>query len=115
MSIEKRLERVEAILDARGLDWDHPRVEDDHFVGAGKMVADEPAKEPVPAKPPKPEYREPVLPADVGKMCEFSNDGEFWDGFKLGGFVNHTDLKWRALIATRLVYGYEYCRIKNDA
>ena len=32
MTIGKRLERLEAILDARGLDWDHPR------------VADEPAK-----------------------------------------------------------------------
>lgn len=29
MSIEKRIERIEAILDARGLDWDHPRVEDE--------------------------------------------------------------------------------------
>ena len=28
MSIEKRIERLEAILDARGLDWDHPRVEE---------------------------------------------------------------------------------------
>lgn len=46
MSIEKRLERVEAILDARGLDWDHPRVEEDHFADANKMVAKEPAKEP---------------------------------------------------------------------
>ena len=34
MTIEKRIERIETILDARGLDWDHPRVEE------------EPAKEP---------------------------------------------------------------------
>jgi hypothetical protein len=47
MSIEERLARVEKILDARGLDWDHPR------------VADEPAKEaePEPEHPagPKPD------------------------------------------------------------
>jgi len=43
-TIEKRLERVESILDARGLDWDHPRVEDDHFAGADKMVAEPPKK-----------------------------------------------------------------------
>ncbi len=38
MSIEKRIERIEAILDARGLDWDYPRVED------------EPAKKPEPKR-----------------------------------------------------------------
>jgi len=68
-----------------------------------------------PPKPPEPEYREPVLPADAWKECEFSNDGEEWVYFKLGGFINHTDLKWRALIAYDLVYGYEHCRIRKDA
>jgi hypothetical protein len=39
-----------------------------------------------PAKPPEPEYREPVLPADAGKVCEFSDDGETWQTATLMGF-----------------------------
>lgn len=180
MTIEKRLERVEAILDARGLDWDHPRVDDDHFADANKMVADEPAKEPKPAwepkvgdwvrvtrpgdwieweypkwegsmhqfegqvgqieceweghfqirgfaasnefryqfhrdwlspaEPPKDEYREPVLPADAGKYCQFSDDGIEWRTGWLNGWgqrshqwVSHSGGHWR------------HCRIKKDA
>jgi hypothetical protein len=90
MSIEKRIERIEAILDARGLDWDYPRVEDE------------------PAKPPEPEYREPVLPADAGKECEFSPDGEAWGGGLLGGWSR---MFW---ISDCGVYS-RFARIKKDA
>jgi len=33
------------------------------------------------------QYREPVLPEDYGKQCEFSDDGETWEVSALEGFV----------------------------
>lgn len=32
------------------------------------------------------QYREPVLPADYGKECEFSDDGKNWERHPLLGF-----------------------------
>ena len=226
MSIEKRLERLEAIVDARGLDWDHPRVEGEpakeaeHPAGPkpdpgegyrilskdppeelmpgdelqyinGTWVASdnarthrrqgvslwyrrkiEVAKEPEhPAGPkpnpgegyrllrkdppeklspgddfwfsayaewhksfhatlgitsqsdalwfrrkieqPKDEYREPVLPADEGKWCEFSIDGNAWTEAKLRGFAGHL---WQSVCSE--VVGakhWVHARIKKDA
>jgi hypothetical protein len=161
MSIEKRIERLEAILDARGLDWDHPR------------VADEPAKEAEPEHPagpkpdpgegyrllsknppedlqpgdecmlaimgwalsgrartnrhqneslwyrrkietpeqPEPEYREPVLPADCGKGCEFSDDSISWEeGVLIGWRANLNTFNWESGHDF-----YRYARIKKDA
>ena len=223
MTIGKRLERLEAILDARGLDWDHPRVADEppkkwrilepgevvqegdlmnsklnppsdppnggwlaatsfcfgkeasfySHVYFARAVADEPAKEaepawepkvgdwvlvtmpedwkllkdpawvasmhkydgkvmqvvryeqrygawvanfcgidwffkrdwlspaepPEPPKPPEPQYREPVLPADAGKLCEFSDDDKTWRSGYLKGFDydehRHQGAGWR--------------------
>jgi hypothetical protein len=66
-----------------------------------------------PAEPPEPEYREPVLPADAGKECEFSDDGNAWTEGKLRGytgfcwqnyFVESVGEKWWA-----------HARIKKDA
>ncbi len=228
MTIEKRLERLEAILDARGLDWDHPRVEegpaneppkkwrilepgevvqegdwvnakdnkpDEDPPGGGWMpavasviggeasqamglyvarpVADEPAKEPEhpagpkpdpgegyrilsknppeelmpgdelqyingtwvasdnarthrrqglslwyrrkiePAEPAEPEYREPVLPADAGKLCEFSNDEKIWLTGRLRGYAN--DL-WQSFLSSEVgAKVWVHARIKKDA
>ena len=222
MTIGKRLERLEAILDARGLDWDHPRVadepakkwrilepgevvcsgdrvnaktnppsdppngsgwrpvyasvgtsvcNDDHCLYA-RAVAEEPSKEaekehpagPMPdpgegyrilkkdppedlqpgdehelvagqwveslyarargkqvlsiwyrrkigtPQPPEPEYREPVLPGDCGKQCEFSDDGSRWFTLDLAGFNNCFNLPWLSRTET-----WRYARIKKDA
>ena len=175
-TIEKRLERVEAILDARGLDWDHPKVEgkpspvdfgdkDHPAVMRQTMVfslsqsdKNQPANEPPkkwrilepgeevqegdwyadafyprqcwppskgawlevkvdsvkvgevatsglvfarpvaeePPKPAEPEYREPVLPADAGERCEFSNDGNEWRNGSLDGYLKgYAHSGWR--------------------
>lgn len=45
-----------------------------------------PAEPPAIDKPPEPEYREPVLPADYMMACEFSNDGNSWASVRLGGW-----------------------------
>ena len=85
----------------------------DHFVGAGKMVAEEPAKEPEPAaseKPPEPEYREPVLPADAGEPCEFSITGKDWYSSLLAGFQVHNN-PWISSDQGR----WNYARIRKDA
>ena len=44
-----------------------------------------PAEPPVSERPTEPEYREPVLPADGGMACEFSEEGDFWSSGRLGG------------------------------
>lgn len=158
MTIEKRLERVEAILDARGLDWDHPRVENaddpaeksepEHPAGPKpepgegyRILSKDPLEElqdddecqgfdgvwfasgnaqmrrqQEPClwyrrkiEPPEPEYREPVLPADGGMECEFSEEGDFWSSGRLGGvrigrgWFSTGGVCWR------------HCRIKKDA
>jgi hypothetical protein len=158
MSIEKRIERIEAILDARGLDWDYPRVEDEpakkpepeHPPDPGegyRILKKNPPEdlqpgdeyEPVAsngdwvesenahtnrkqgpriwyrrkievAKPPEPEYREPVLPGDCGKQCEFSDDGSRWFTLDLAGFNNCFNLPWLSRTET-----WRYARIKKDA
>lgn len=46
-----------------------------------------PAEPPASEKPPEPEYREPVLPADCGKQCEFSNDGKTWITLELNAWL----------------------------
>ncbi len=250
MSIEKRIERIEAILDARGLDWDHPRVEEEpakealldglpdirtfaqpnlrwrilepgevvcssdwvnaksnppsdpphglgwrpSIISAGltvlksdgciyaRPVADEPAKEPEHpagpkpdpgegyrllskdppeelrdgdeffhstlgrwresihagwgykrqdpvcwyrrkievAQPPEPEYREPVLPADAGKVCEFSDDDKTWRSGYLKGFDydehRHQGAGWRRNETCSSDRArHRFARIKKDA
>ena len=60
-------------------------------------------------EPPQPEYREPVLPADGGMECEFSEEGDFWSSGRLGGvrigrgWFSTGGVCWR------------HCRIKKDA
>lgn len=69
-----------------------------------------PAEPPASDKPPEPEYREPVLPADACKECQFSDDGIEWRSGWLNGWVHrshqwiwHSGGHWR------------HCRIKKDA
>jgi hypothetical protein len=238
MTIEKRLERLEAILDARGLDWDHPRVTDEppkeppkkwrilepgevvqegdlmnsklnppsdppnggwlaatsfcfgkeasfySHVYFARAVADEPAKEAEPAwepkvgdwvlvtmpedwkllkdpawvasmhkydgkvmqvvryeqrygawvanfcgidwffkrdwlspaEPPEPEYREPVLPGDLGKWAELSQDGSVWHRWRLCGCYRRAgdkEISWNAVNAGNI--SFRHARIKKDA
>jgi hypothetical protein len=58
------------------------------------------------------QYREPVLPADWGKECEFSNNGMIWDPGQLSGYVlcldGEDNLPWKA-DDTRY---YQSCRIE---
>jgi hypothetical protein len=165
MSIEKRIERLEAILDARGLDWDHPRVADEpakeaepeHPAGPKpdpgegyRILSKDPPEdlqpgdeyEPVASngdwvesenahtnrkqgpriwyrrkietpKPPEPEYREPVLPGDAGKACEFSLDGNEWTEGKLRGYV---DGFWKSFFGKSVgVKWWDHARIRKDA
>lgn len=163
MSIEKRLERLEAILDARGLDWDHPMVaeepakerEPEHPAGPKpdpgegyRILSKDPLEDLTPgdefggcngkwirswnaettkkqgatcwyrrkievAQPPEPEYREPVLPADVGKLCEFSINGNDWTEGKLRGYACHL---WQS-VSSEVVGAnvWMFARIKKDA
>jgi hypothetical protein len=57
-------------------------------------------------------YREPVLPADYGKVCEFSYDGKCWIEGKLGGYCladwSITQFRWRNNNGT----AYRHCRIE---
>jgi hypothetical protein len=58
------------------------------------------------------QYREPVLPADWGKGCEFSSNGMIWDPGKLSGYVSFLNVKdsvpW---MADNNRY-YQHCRIE---
>lgn len=72
-----------------------------------------PAEPPAIAKPPKPEYREPVLPADAGRWCEFSNDDNDWTAAKLRGYAGHL---WQSISSE--VVGtkhWAYARIKKES
>jgi hypothetical protein len=73
--------------------------------------AEPPAKEPEPAKPAEPEYRQPVLPGDCGKPCEFSDDSISWEEDELIG--------WRANLNTFNLESardsYRYARIKKES
>lgn len=74
-----------------------------------RPVADEPAKE----EPDEPQYREPVLPADLGKLAEFSQDGNTWSRWKLCGCYRDADdqpISWQSANI-----GFRHCRIKKDA
>jgi len=65
-----------------------------------------------PPKPPQPEYREPVLPGDAGKVCEFSDDGNDWTEGKLRGYAGHL---WQSVSSE--VVGEQYwdrARIKKE-
>ena len=84
-----------------------PVLETDGCVYA-RPVAEEPAKEPV--EPPQPEYREPVLPADFCKPCEFSITGKDWYESLLAGFQAHRN-PWISSDQGR----WNYARIKKDA
>ena len=70
-----------------------------------------PAEPPATEKPPEPEYREPVLPADVGKECEFSDDSISWEEDDLIGWrANLNTFNWESARDS-----YRYARIKKDA
>ena len=68
-------------------------------------VADEPPKVA------EPEYREPVLPGDLGKLAEFSLDGNAWTEGKLRGYEG---CFWQSDFG-ELVEWWGYARIKKDA
>lgn len=137
MSIEKRLERVEAILDARGLDWDHPRVASDHFAGADKMVVEEPAKEPEPPSLAtvagqdgresreispgewlviRDAYRD-ATPADVGKLVYVRNgELEPWIELRLAE-VTGADFPYRCTkdgLDPSMWQAFRYACIRNE-
>jgi hypothetical protein len=66
-----------------------------------------------PAEPPEPEYRKPVLPADAGKECEFSIDGNEWTEGKLRGYAG---CFWQSAFGELVgVKWWNHCRIKKDA
>lgn len=49
-----------------------------------------------PAETSKDEYREPMLPADAGERCEFSNDGNEWRNGWLDGYLRgYAHSGWR--------------------
>jgi len=71
------------------------------------------------SKPPEPEYREPVLPGDAGKVCEFSDDGNDWTEGKLRGY---TGCFWQSVFGELVGFGelldvkwWTHARIKKDA
>ena len=64
-----------------------------------------------PPQPPEPEYREPVLPRDAGKRCEFSNDGKSWADSKLFAWMDTGDFPW----SSTSVNHWRYARIRKDA
>ena len=64
-----------------------------------------------PAEPPEPEYREPVLPQDAGKPCEFSDDGSKWHSGSLYGWTQFT----RQWVSGSHQKKWRHCRIQKDA
>ena len=63
-------------------------------------------------KPPEPEYREPVLPGDSGKVCEFSDDNENWHRRKLAYWIkSEYGFVWWSESGDL----YKYARIRKDA
>ena len=64
-----------------------------------------------PPQPAEPEYRKPVLPADCGKWCEFSDDSISWEeGDLIGWRANANTFNWESGHDF-----YRYARIKKDA
>lgn len=57
------------------------------------------------------QYREPVLPADYGKQCEFSDDGKTWVMDNLGWW--HPTSGWRS-IDDHGEY-WNHCRIEKES
>lgn len=69
-----------------------------------------------PPKPPQPEYREPVLPADAGKRCEFSISGKTWDTLELVGWNDDPEgWPWKSRLSNNDITCWKRCRIKKDA
>ncbi|MFN9112706.1 MAG: hypothetical protein ACK5XN_21790 [Bacteroidota bacterium] len=67
-------------------------------------------------EPAEPEYRKPVLPADLGKCAEFSQDCIVWHRWKLCGCyrgAHDRAISWTAENAASI--GFRHCRIKKDA
>lgn len=55
-------------------------------------------------------YREPVLPADLGKVCEFSDNETHWfEGNLIGLITTDYGIRWQ-----RAVGLYQRCRIEVD-
>lgn len=53
-------------------------------------------------------YREPVLPADLGKVCEFSDNETHWfEGNLIGLITTDYGIRWQ-----RAVGLYQRCRIE---
>jgi len=74
----------------------------------------------VPVLPPDhaPGYREPVLPQDAGKPCEFSNDGINWtSGRFVRGYANNDRLPWLVSLdsSSDVVIRYKHARIRTGA
>lgn len=82
-----------------------------------RIKIDEPAKEPPkppkPPEPPEPEYREPVLPADAGKVCEFSSDGNDWTEAKLQGYAGCFWISVSSEAAAPKIW--DHARIKKES
>ena len=69
-----------------------------------------------PPKPPEPEYREPVLPGDLGKWAELSQDGSVWHRWRLCGCYRRAgdkEISWNAVNAGNI--SFRHARIKKDA
>lgn len=61
------------------------------------------------------QYREPVLPADYGKQCEFSDAGKTWVMDNLGWW--HPTSGWRSLDRSLDDHGeyWNHCRIEKES
>jgi hypothetical protein len=64
------------------------------------------------SKPAEPQYRIPSLPADAGKVCEFSNDNENWHRRKLAYWIG-TEYGYVWWCDSGDLY--KHARIKKDA
>ena len=58
------------------------------------------------------QYREPVLPADWGKTCEFSYGGERWTRDRLIGYEKGSEADEEVWQAEAMYY--RYCRIEKE-
>lgn len=72
-----------------------------------------PAEPPAKENPPEPEYREPVLPGDLGKWAEFSQDGINWIRYKLCGCYKEPESS--LTIWSEKNIGFRHCRIKKES
>lgn len=102
-------------------DWGNPRELVGYSSGNGHWHCEDfswkQCRVPVLPTDPAPGYREPVLPADCGRPCEFSDDRIEWKPGYIRGFSKDSiadELLWRVGLVGGARWNAHFCRIKTE-